>query len=130
MLLSLETEKFNFKVGDRVIWLTNGGYTEYTTVPAAKTLKLTNNLSFEDATAALISGLTVLALVKETYAVQPEDWVLLYAAAGGAGFLITQLLTHLGAKVINTAGGLEKVALVKSLGADYFINYRSEEGKD
>jgi len=128
--LGPETEQYNLKVGDRVIWLANGGYAEYSAVPAAKTLKLPDALSYEDATASFMSGLTVLALAKETYTVQPGDWVLLHAAAGGAGFLMTQLLKKIGAKVIGTADGPEKVALVKSLGVDHVIDYRSEEGKD
>ncbi|KAK4207430.1 hypothetical protein QBC37DRAFT_380109 [Rhypophila decipiens] len=122
-----DAEKSTLRVGDRVIWLATGGYAEYSAVPATKTLKLPDDLSFEDATAAFMSGLTVVALAKETYAVQPGDWVLLHAAAGGAGFLMTQLLNHLGAKVIGTAGGPEKVALVKSLGADHVIDYRGSE---
>jgi NADPH2:quinone reductase len=80
--------------------------------------------------ASFLSGLTVLAFAKETYPVQKGDWVLLHAAAGGAGFLMTQILKTMGAKVIGTAGGAEKCALVKSLGADVVIDYRSEEGKD
>jgi NADPH2:quinone reductase len=56
--------------------------------------------------------------------------VLLHAAAGGAGFLMTQILKSIGAKVIGTTGGPEKVALVKGLGADHVIDYRSQEGKD
>ncbi|KAK4171983.1 putative quinone oxidoreductase [Triangularia setosa] len=128
--LGPKTEEFNLKVGDRVIWLADAGYAEYSAVPAAKTLKLPDGISYEDATASFMSGLTVLALAKETYTVQPGDWVLLHAAAGGAGFLMTQLLKHIGAKVIGTVGGPEKVELVKSLGADHVIDYRSDEGKD
>ncbi|KAK3897733.1 hypothetical protein C8A05DRAFT_38692 [Staphylotrichum tortipilum] len=128
--LGPETEQSGLQVGDRVIWLANGGYAEYSAVPAAKTLKLPDALSYEDATASFMSGLTVLALAKETYTVRPGDWVLLHAAAGGAGFLMTQLLKKIGAHVIGTAGGPEKVALVKSLGADHVIDYRSEEGMD
>ena len=121
---------YNFKVGDRVAWMTTGGYAEYTAVPAAKTVKIPDEITDEDAIAGFLSGLTVITLAKETYAVQKGDWVLLHAAAGGAGFLMTQVLKSLGAKVIGTAGGPEKVALVKSLGADVVIDYRSEEGKD
>jgi NADPH:quinone reductase len=128
--LGAGAEKFNLQVGDRVIWLANGGYAEYSAVPAAKTIKIPDGLSDEDVTASFMSGLTVLAFVRETYKVQPGDWVLLHAAAGGAGFLMTQILKKIGAKVIGTAGGPEKVALVKSLGTDYVIDYRSEEGKD
>jgi NADPH2:quinone reductase len=124
------TDEYDLKVGDRVIWLANAGYAEYSAVPAAKTLRLPDALSYEDATASFMSGLTVLALAKETYTVKPGDWVLLHAAAGGAGFLMTQLLKHMGAHVIGTAGGPEKVELVKSLGADHVIDYRSDQGKD
>ncbi|KAL5362406.1 hypothetical protein BJX96DRAFT_166643 [Aspergillus floccosus] len=121
---------YNFQVGDRVAWLSTGGYAEYTAVPAAKTVKIPEGISDEDVMASFLSGLTVLSFAKETYPVQKGDWVLLHAAAGGAGFLMTQILKSMGAKVIGTAGGPEKVALVKSLGADHVIDYRSEEGKD
>ncbi|GFF64004.1 quinone oxidoreductase [Aspergillus lentulus] len=121
---------YNFQVGDRVAWLSTGGYAEYTAVPAAKTVKIPDGISDEDVMASFLSGLTVLSLAKETYAVQKGDWVLLHAAAGGAGFLMTQVLKSIGAHVIGTAGGPEKVELVKSLGADHVIDYRSEEGKD
>ncbi|KAF7715593.1 Zinc-type alcohol dehydrogenase [Penicillium ucsense] len=119
-----------FQVGDRVAWLATAGYAEYTAVPADKTIKIPDGIRDEDLVAAFLSGLTVLTLAKETYAVQKGDWVLLHAAAGGAGFLMTQLLKSIGAKVIGTAGGAEKCALVKSLGADVVIDYRSDEGRD
>ncbi|CAG8909272.1 unnamed protein product [Penicillium egyptiacum] len=119
-----------FQVGDRVAWLSTGGYAEYTAVPIAQTAKIPEGISDEDIMASFLSGLTVLAFAKETYPVQKDDWVLLHAAAGGAGFLMTQILKSIGAKVIGTAGGAEKCALVKSLGADVVIDYRSEEGKD
>ncbi|CAI7569151.1 unnamed protein product [Penicillium glandicola] len=123
-------ETAGFQVGDRVAWLANGGYAEYTAAPADKTVKIPDGISDEDVMASFLSGLTVLAFSKETYPVQKGDWVLLHAAAGGAGFLLTQILKSIGANVIGTAGGAEKCALVKSLGADVVIDYRSEEGKD
>ncbi|KAJ5747373.1 uncharacterized protein N7511_009069 [Penicillium nucicola] len=119
-----------FQVGDRVAWLATQGYAEYTAVSAAKTVKIPEGISDEDVMASFLSGLTVLAFAKETYPVQKGDWVLLHAAAGGAGFLMTQILKTMGANVIGTAGGAEKCALVKSLGADVVIDYRSEEGQD
>jgi NADPH2:quinone reductase len=122
--------KYDFKVGDRVIWLGTTSYAQYSAVSAEKTAKIPDRVKDEDALAAFLSGMTVLSLAMETYAVQKNDWVLLHAAAGGAGFLMTQILKSIGAKVIGTAGGPEKVALVKSLGADHVIDYRSEEGKD
>ena len=120
----------DFKVGDRVAWLGTSGYAEYTAVAAEKTIKIPDGITDEDAIASFLSGLTVLTFAKETYAVKKGDWVLLHAAAGGAGFLMTQILKSIGAKVIGTAGGAEKVALVKSLGADVVIDYRKEDGKD
>ncbi|KAJ5875808.1 uncharacterized protein N7529_001392 [Penicillium soppii] len=127
---ALGPETTGFQVGDRVAWLATGGYAEFTAVPAAKTVKIPEGISDEDVMASFLSGLTVLAFAKETYPVQKGDWVLLHAAAGGAGFLMTQILKSMGAKVIGTAGGAEKCALVKSLGADVVIDYRSEEGKN
>ena len=122
-------DKYNLKVGDRVVWLGTSGYAEYTAAPASKTIKLPDGLSEEDATASFLNGLTALTLTRETYEVKAGDWVLLHAAAGGVGFLMTQILKEIGARVIGTAGGPEKVALVKTLGADYVIDYRSDAGK-
>ncbi|EEA28445.1 NADPH:quinone reductase [Talaromyces marneffei ATCC 18224] len=121
---------YGFQVGDRVIWMSVSGYAQYTAVPAKTAIKIPDGVSDEDLVASFLSGLTVLTLVKETYAVQKGDIVLVHAAAGGAGILMVQILKSLGAVVIGTAGGAEKVALVKSLGADHVIDYRSEEGKD
>ncbi|OQD76524.1 hypothetical protein PENDEC_c004G06048 [Penicillium decumbens] len=129
-VVALGPNTSGFKVGDRVAWLGTSGYAEYTAAPAAKAVKIPEGVSDEDVMASFLSGLTVLSLAKETYAVQKGDWVLVHAAAGGAGFLMTQVLKNIGAKVIGTAGGPEKCALVKSLGADVVIDYRSEEGKD
>lgn len=121
------TNSYNLQVGDRVAWMGTSGYAEYTTAPAAKTIKVPDGISDEIVMGSFLSGLTVLALVKETYAVQKGDWVLVHAAAGGAGFLMTQVLKTIGAKVIGTAGGPEKVSMVKDLGADVVIDYRSED---
>lgn len=121
---------YGFQVGDRVTWLHAAGYAEYSAVPAAKAVKIPDGVSDESVAAAFLSGLTVLTLTREAYPVQKDDWILVHAAAGGVGSLLTQVLKFLGAKVIGTAGGPQKVALVKSLGADVVIDYRSEEGKD
>lgn len=128
--LGPNTEEYGLKVGDRVIWLGNTGYAEYTAAPASKTVKIPDGVSDEAAVASFMSGMTVLALAEEAYPVKSGDWVLLHAAAGGAGWLMTQILKAIGAKVIGTAGGPEKAALVKGLGADHVIDYRSQEGKN
>lgn len=120
----------NLRIGDRVIWLNTGGYAEYSAVPASKTAKIPDDISDEAALAAFLSGLTAVTLTRETYPVRKGEWVLVHAAAGGAGYLITQLLKSIGAKVIGTVGGSQKVKLVENLGADVVIDYRSQKGKD
>ncbi|KAI1940680.1 NADPH:quinone reductase [Ophidiomyces ophidiicola] len=121
----------NFKVGDRVAWLNTGGYAEYSIAPAERHVaRIPDGVSDEQALTVLLSGITTLSLVREAYPVQKGDWILLHAAAGGAGYLMTQMLKMAGAKVIGTAGGLEKVELVKSLGADAVIDYKSAEGQN
>lgn len=118
-----------FAVGDRVAWLNSGGYAEYSVAPTDKRVaKIPDGVADEQVLAVFLSGLTVLSLITEAYPVQKGDWILVHAAAGGAGFLMTQLLKRIGAKVIGTAGGPEKVELVKSLGADVVIDYKSAEG--
>jgi NADPH2:quinone reductase len=119
-------EKYGYKVGDRVMWLGTDGYAQYTAARADKVMRLPEGVSEDDAGACALPGLTALTLVEESYKVQPGDWVLLHAAAGGVGVLLTQILKNLGATIIATAGGPEKVALVKSLGADHVIDYRKE----
>ncbi|PCD42917.1 hypothetical protein AU210_005441 [Fusarium oxysporum f. sp. radicis-cucumerinum] len=126
--LGPETDKYDLKIGDRVIWLANGGYAEFSSVPAEKTIKIPAGLRDEDVLASFMSGLTALALTQETYTVKPGDWVLLHAAAGGVGILMAQILKGLGATVIGTAGGPDKVELVKALGVDHVIDYRSDQG--
>ncbi|KAI1982491.1 NADPH:quinone reductase [Ophidiomyces ophidiicola] len=121
----------NFKVGDRVAWLNTGGYAEYSIAPAERHVaRIPDGVSDEQALTVLLSGITTLSLVREAYPVQKGDWILLHAAAGGAGYLMTQMLKMAGAKVIGTAGGPEKVELVKSLGADAVIDYKSAEGQN
>ncbi|KAK2687860.1 hypothetical protein QWA68_013718 [Fusarium oxysporum] len=95
---------------------------------AEKTIKIPAGLRDEDVLASFMSGLTALALTQETYTVKPGDWVLLHAAAGGVGILIAQILKGLGATVIGTAGGPDKVELVKALGVDHVIDYQSDQG--
>ena len=120
----------DLKVGDRVVWLGTGGYAQYTSVPVQKVIKVPEAVPLEDAAGCFLSGLTALALVDEAWKVTAGDWVLLHAGAGTVGMLMIQILKHLGAKVIATAGGAEKCQVAASLGADHVIDYRSEaDGK-
>ena len=87
------------------------------------------NLSIDDATAAsvLLKGLTARYLLRQTYVVGPETVLLFHAAAGGVGSIAVQWASALGATVIGTAGGPEKVERARKLGCDHVIDYRTED---
>lgn len=117
-----------FEVGDRVVWIGQGGYAEYTAVHFGQCVKIPAELTDENATSILLMGMAALSLVKEAYAVRKGDVVLVHAAAGGVGLLMCQILSKMGAVVIGTAGGPEKCALAKEHGATYAIDYRASSG--
>ncbi|WP_433331039.1 quinone oxidoreductase family protein [Spirillospora sp. CA-294931] len=105
--------------GDRVAWAqVQGSYAERAVVPADQIIPLQDGVSFEDGAAALLQGMTAHYLTHSTYAIQPGDTVLVHAAAGGVGLLLTQLSKHLGARVIATVSTSEKGKLAQDAGAD------------
>ena len=75
----------------------------------------------------MLQGMTVEYLIRRTFPVKAGHTVLLHAAAGGVGLIACQWLKHLGATVIGTAGGPEKMALAKAHGATHTIDYRKED---
>ena len=75
----------------------------------------------------MLQGMTVEYLIRRTYPVKAGQTVLLHAAAGGVGLIASQWLKHIGATVIGTAGGPEKMALAKAHGCDHVIDYHKED---
>ena len=116
-------------VGDRVAYAGGplGAYSEVHTLPEANLVKLPDNVSFEQAAAVMLKGLTVQYLLKQTYAVQPGDVILFHAAAGGVGSLACQWAKALGAKLIGTVSSAEKAERAKALGAWETIDYSHED---
>jgi NADPH2:quinone reductase len=113
-----------FKEGDRVGWVVAPGtYAERTVVKAANAVPIPDGVSSELAAAVLLQGMTAHYLVISTYAVQPGDDVLVHAAAGGVGLLLTQLVKARGGRVIATTSTEEKAALAREAGADETIGY-------
>ncbi|OWJ68677.1 quinone oxidoreductase family protein [Inquilinus limosus] len=100
-----------------------GGYAEHVAVDAASVVPVPDGLSFEQAVALLVPGLTALHLVQRS---PPRGrTVLVTAAAGGVGSMLLQLARRAGAeRVIALAGGPEKLEAARSLGADLGIDYR------
>jgi len=105
-------------VGDRVAYagLPPGAYAERRNWPAERLVKLPATVSDDVAAAAMLKGLTAWYLLRRSYRVQPGDSVLLYAAAGGTGTLVSQWATALGARVIGVAGGAAKAELARAHG--------------
>lgn len=122
-------ELHGLKAGDKVVWMAEGAYAEYSVVPAAQTVEVPSAMDAQIGAAALLQGLTALTLVREAYPVKKGDWVLVHAAAGGTGLWLTQLLKSIGAHTIGTASTPEKVALATKAGATYVINYSTEDVK-
>ncbi|GAA4341412.1 quinone oxidoreductase family protein [Actinomadura luteofluorescens] len=113
-----------FSAGDRVAWANvQGGYAEKAVVPADKVVPVPGGVSLEDAAASLLQGMTAHYLTRSTYPVREGDTVLVHAAAGGMGLLLTQAAVSLGARVIATASTPEKEKLAKDAGADATMGY-------
>lgn len=115
------------RVGDRVAYAgVMGSYCETRTIKADRLVLLPEEVSFQQAAAMMLKGLTAWYLIRKTYLVQAGDTVVFHAAAGGVGTIALQWLKSLGAKVIGTAGSAEKCELALQNGAEFCINYRSE----
>jgi NADPH:quinone reductase len=113
-----------FKSGQRVAWaMARGSYADYANVPAKFLVNLPDSLSFEDAAAVMLQGMTAHYLTHSSYALKSGDMCLVHAAAGGAGLLIVQLAKIAGATVIGTVSTNEKAQLAKEHGADHTILY-------
>lgn len=117
------------KVGDRVVYAqsTLGAYSEFHNVPADKIAKLPDNISFEQAAASFLKGLTVYYLLHMTYQVKAGETILFHAAAGGVGHIACQWAKALGVKLIGTVGSDDKAELAKQSGAWQTINYHTED---
>ncbi len=116
-------------VGDRVGYATGplGSYSEERLLPADKAIPLPASIDDRTAAACLLQGLTAHYLLRSTFRVEPGHTVLIHAAAGGVGSIACQWAKALGATVIGTAGGPEKVALARENGCDYVIDYKTED---
>lgn len=120
------------KTGDRVVYAQSaqGAYATVHNVTMEKLVKLPTAISFEQAAAAFLKGLTVSYLFRQTYEIQSNEIFLFHAAAGGVGHIACQWSKALGAKMIGTAGSKKKLALAKQAGAWRTINYREENVPD
>jgi len=119
----------DLKPGDRVAYgaAPVGAYAEARLIPADRLIKLPNGIDDKTAAAMMLKGLTVQYLIRQTYRVKKGDTILLHAAAGGIGTILSQWAKHLGATVIGTVGSDEKAKLAKANGCAHVIVYTRED---
>lgn len=124
VITALGSDLTGFEVGDRVAWEgVAGSYAEQAIVPVGKALAVPEGV--DDATAAAIplQGITAHYLCNSTYPVRDGETVLVHAAAGGVGLLLTQLVKAKGGRVLATVSTAEKEQLAREAGADEVIRY-------
>ncbi|WP_428425724.1 quinone oxidoreductase family protein [Methylibium sp.] len=122
----------HLRPGDRAAYAGQppGAYSEARVMPAKCVVELPDGIDFETGAAMMLKGLTAQYLLKKTLpqgGLQPGDFILFHAAAGGVGLIACQWARALGLRLIGTAGSDEKCALAVSNGAEHAINYRRED---
>ncbi|MCP4901226.1 MAG: quinone oxidoreductase [bacterium] len=118
----------DFVIGDRVAYgaAPPGAYAEMRIMPAAKLLKLPDEIADEQAAAMMLKGMTAEYLLLRTYPVKMGETILIHAAAGGVGLILCQWAKALGATVIGTVGSDEKAELATANGCHHPIIYTRE----
>lgn len=119
----------SLRVGDRIAYGTGpiGAYADMRNLPANRLVKLLPSISDETAAGMMLKGMTARYLLRATYVVKPGDTILLHAAAGGVGLIMSQWAKALGATVIGTVGSDAKADIARAHGCDHVINYATED---
>jgi NADPH2:quinone reductase len=121
----------NVAVGDRVTYTgfinTLGAYSTERLCPAAPLIKLPEGITCETAAAMTMRGLTSSYLMRRIYDFKPGNTILLHAAAGGVGLIVSQWAKLLGLTVIGTVSSEAKAEVARAHGCDHTINYSHED---
>lgn len=119
----------DFAVGDRVAWTqVPASYAEQVAVPAALAVPVPEGMDLSVAAAVMLQGMTAHYLCHSTYPVAQGDPVVVHAAAGGVGLLLTQMIAMRGGVSIATTSTTDKAALAQQAGADYVTDYEDFAG--
>ncbi|MET8404663.1 quinone oxidoreductase [Streptomyces sp900116325] len=118
--------------GDRVTYTGSplGAYSTERVMPASHLIKLPDGIGFETAAAMTMRGLTSAYLLRRIHPLKAGDTVLLHAAAGGVGLIVSQWARLLGVTVIGTVSSEEKAELARAHGCEHIIHYRRENVAD
>jgi NADPH:quinone reductase-like Zn-dependent oxidoreductase len=121
----------NVAVGDRVTYTgflnTLGAYSTERLISAAPLIKLPDTIAFETAAAMTMRGLTSAYLMRRIHDFKAGDSILLHAAAGGVGLIVSQWAKLLGLTVIGTVSSEAKAEVARAHGCDHTINYSHED---
>jgi len=122
----------HLSAGDRAAYASNppGSYSEARVMPAKCVVRLPDAIDFDTAAAMMLKGLTAQYLLKKCRPVEglePGDFVLFHAAAGGVGLIACQWAKALGLRLIGTAGSAAKCELALAHGATHAIDYSRED---
>ncbi|MDN7878059.1 quinone oxidoreductase family protein [Burkholderia aenigmatica] len=121
----------NVAVGDRVTYTgflnTLGAYSTERLIPAAPLVRLPAGITCETAAAMTMRGLTSAYLMRRIHAFAPGDTILLHAAAGGVGLIVSQWAKLLGLTVIGTVSSEHKAEIARAHGCDHTIDYSRED---
>lgn len=116
------------KAGDRVAYAGPiGGYSEKRLIDAGRLVVLPEEISFEQAAAIMLQGMTARMLLRAVHDVKAGETILVHAAAGGVGLILCQWAKALGATVIGTVSTEEKAELARANGCDHPILYTSQD---
>ena len=116
----------HFKPGDAVFGICKGAFAEYACAPEAKLVRKPESLSFDQAAAVPVAGLTALQGLRDKGHLEPGQNVLINGAAGGIGTFAVQIAKSFGANVTGVCS-TKNVELVRSLGADRVIDYTRDD---
>ena len=119
----------DFAVGDRVAWTqVPGSYAEQAAVPAALAVPVPEDMDLGVAAAVMVQGMTAHYLCHSTYPVGQGDHVVIHAAAGGVGLLLTQMVAMRGGVSVATTSTTAKAVLAQQAGANYVTDYENFAG--
>jgi len=114
------------RVGDEILGIASGAFAEYVTVPESTLVEKPASLSFEEAAAVTLAGLTALQALRTHGNVRPGQKVMVHGASGGVGTFAVQIANALGAEVTAVCS-TGKMDLARSLGAHHVIDYTKED---
>jgi NADPH2:quinone reductase len=129
MIEAVGPDVSGFAAGDRVAYTGSplGAYSTARVMPADSLVKLPDDIAFETASAMMMRGLTASYLMRRIWPLKTGETILLHAAAGGVGLIVSQWAKLLGLTVIGTVSSDAKAELARAHGCDHIIRYDRED---